>query len=87
MSILQHERISLETSSEREVRLQHTSERVTESRARRHQSAQLDNELSVQIKMRRFHAHFASLSSPKCSNCLESFPGLQLRVSSTECMR
>ena len=27
-----------------------------------------------------------SLSSPKCSTCLESFPGIQLRSPTTECM-
>ena len=41
----------------------------------------------VQLKMRRFHNHFICLNSPKCSTCSERFPGIQLRLSTTECMR
>ena len=78
MSTLQHARLAVETDEEREDRLQRARE----------QSSQvlLFEQHSIQVKMRRFHAHFALLNPSRCSTCLESFPGLQLRPPSTECV-
>ena len=53
----------------------------------RESSSQLVSNSLVQMKMKTFHAHFATLTFPKCSTCLESFPELQLRHPTTECMR
>ena len=79
MSARQHGRLAVETDEEREDRLQRSRE----------QSSQvlLFEQRSIQVKMRRFHAHFALLNFSRCSTCLESFPGLQLRPPSTECVR
>ena len=79
MSALQRGRLAVETDEEREDRLQRARE----------QSSQvlLFEQHSIQVKMRRFHAHFALLDSSTCSTCLESFPGLQLHPPSTECVR
>ena len=42
---------------------------------------------SVRSKMLRFHAHMASLDSPQCTTCSESYPGLRLGSQSTVCQR
>ena len=78
-------RASSETFEEREVRLQRA--RGRESEGSRHQSSQLFNQHSLQMKMKRFHTHLVPLSSSKCSTCLESYPGLQLCSPSTEYTR
>ena len=97
MSELQQERLAAETTEERVARLQRMSERqrerlaaeTTDERAARlqhdqesHRGAQSDLPLfeqpAVRARMRKFHAHLAAL---------ESFPGLQLRSQSTECLR
>ena len=93
MSTRQHEQWAAESAEEREARLQQLSALQCEQRAAetdeeredrlqrsREQSSQvlLFEQLSIQVKMRRFHAHFALLNSSRCSTCLESFPGLQL---------
>ena len=98
LSTRQSERLASESTEEREARLGDLSARRREravtrfEQQRSHQtereaSAELVNHPSIQAKMRTFHAHFSALTSPTCSTCLESFPGLQLRPSSTECVR
>ena len=86
----QCERLFIESSEETAARLRQMSirrcERLQEQRDRV-PSAQLVRQPSIQAKIRTFHAHFATLSCPRCSTCSESFPGLQLRPPSTECMR
>ena len=78
ISARQRGQLAVETDEEREDRLQRSRE----------QSSQvlLFEQRSIQVKMRRFHAHFALLNSSRCSTCLESFPGLQLCPPSTECV-
>ena len=71
---MSHRQLQRLTFDEREVQLQHA--RGRESEGSRHQSSQLFNQHSVQMKMRKFHTDLTSLSSPKRSTCLESFPGL-----------
>ena len=78
----QCERRAAESIEEREERWQRASERDT--RTTREEPFK---QRSVQLKMRRFHEHFASLSSPTCSTCSESFPGIQLCSSTTMCVR
>ena len=82
MSTRQRERLAVETNQQREDRLQHASERDREQ-----SQLVLFEQRSVQVKMRRFHTHFASMNSSRCSTCSESFPELQLRPLSTECVR
>ena len=80
-------------TEEREARLLHVRANQRERRAAKSSSlthATIEEpfkQRSVQLKMRKFHEHFASLSSPKCSTCFECFPGLQLCPSGTEYMR
>ena len=69
MSTLQHQRLAAETVSERDGRLQQISERESDNCAHREHSSHLHNQ--VQMRTRRFHTQIASLSSPKCSTCLE----------------
>ena len=82
MSTCQRERLAVETNQQREDRLQRASERDREQ-----SQLMLFEQRSVQVKMRRFHAHFASLNSSRCSTCSESSPGLQFRPPSTEYVR
>ena len=82
LSTNQRERLAAESVEEREDRRQRASER--ETCASREQQFK---KCSVQMKMRRFHNYFATLNSPKCSTCSESFPGIQLRSPTTECVR
>ena len=82
MKINQSERLAAESLEEREERLHQASER--EPYPNREQPFK---QCSVQMKMRRFHEYFCSLNSPRCSMCSESFPGIQLRPPTTECMR
>ena len=82
MSTCQRERLAVETNQQREDRLQRASERDREQ-----SQLVLFEQRSVQVKMRRFHAHFASLNSSRCSTCSESSPGLQFRPPSTEYVR
>ena len=91
-TVRERERLAAKTPQDREARLQQMStqqhERVTEERVQdRVSSSQLYKERSVQQKMKKLHAYFSSLDSPRCSVCSESFPGLQLRSLSTECVR
>ena len=93
VSANQRERLATESAEEREARLLHVRTNQRERRAAESSSltcATIEEpfkQRSVQLKMRKFHEHFASLSSPKCSTCFECFPGLQLCPSGTECMR
>ena len=90
MSMRQHDRLATESSEEREARLCHRREQLEEQRVHQREracSSQLIRQPSVQAKMRTFHAHFATLTSPRCSTCSESFPGVQLCPPSTECVR
>ena len=55
----------------------HQRERLQQQRlhqGERESSSQFMNQPSVQAKMRTFLAHFATLTSPTCATCLESFP-------------
>ncbi len=83
MSERQRERLAAETTDERVARLQHDQES--------HRGAQSDLPLfeqpDVRARMCKFHAHLAALESPRCTTCSEAFPGLQLRLQSTECLR
>jgi hypothetical protein len=84
------DRLIAESAEQRGARLRDLSARRQQQishETEREPSAQLVSRPSVQAKMTTFHAHFSNLTSPTCSTCLESFPGLQLRSSSTECMR
>ena len=67
--------------------MQCARERERDIRTSGEQTSQLFTQPSVQEKMRRFHSHIASLTCPKCSTCLESFPGLQLPPPFNECAR
>ena len=84
LSIHQHQRLTVETVEERE---QCARQRESDIRTSGEQTSQLFTQPSVQEKMRRFHSHIASLTSPKCSICLESFPELQLPPLFNECAR
>ena len=76
-----HQRVRLasETSRERDARLRS----VREGRERQSQHSLFEQQ-AVRAKMQTFHA---TLEAPRCSTCAESFPGLQLRPPSTECVR
>ena len=78
----QQERRASATPEAREVRLQHDCLRHQFQRYQPllHQSA-------IQEKMRKFHCHLASLETPKCSTCLEMFPGMHIVSGSVECVR
>ena len=88
MSVHQRDRLATELTEEREARLRQMSirqcERLEEERIRqtgereKEPSSQLVNQSSIQVKMRTFHGHFATLTSPRRSTCSESFPRLQL---------
>lgn len=77
LSAHQRDRLAIESAEDREARLQRDRERGV------HFSAAF-KQRSVQMKMRRFHDSLATLSSLKCFTCLESFPGMQLRCSTTD---
>ena len=74
------DRLAAETDKEREARLQHDRERHREQQSQ----LPLFEQAAVQAKMRKFHAHLATLN---VFTCLEGFPGLQLHSHSTECLR
>ena len=82
VSSRQHERLASETSRERDARLRS----VKEGRERQSQPSLFEQQ-AVRAKMQTFHAQLATLDAPRCSTCAESFPGLQLRPPSTECVR
>ena len=82
VSTNQCERLAAESVEERESRQQRVNKR--ETHANREQPFK---QRSIQMKMRSFRNYFASLSSPKCSTRLESFPGIHLCLLTTECMR
>ena len=82
MRINQSERLAAESVKEREDRRQRASKRETHANR-----GQPFKQCSVQMKMRKFHDYFATLNSPKCSTCSESFPGIQLHSPTDECMR
>ena len=75
----------------REARLQCDRESHRESyREQRMQGVPLFQQHSVQTKMLKFHAHFATmelLRCSTCSTCSEAFPGLHLHPGSSECVR
>ena len=70
----------------REARLQCDRESHRESyREQRMQGVPLFQQHSVQTKMLKFHAHFATMELLRCSTCSEAFPGLHLHPGSSEC--
>ena len=71
---------------EREARLQCDRQRHREQVVVQSQLP-LFQQHSVRSKMLRFHAHMASLDSPQCTTCSESYPGLRLGSQSTVCQR
>ena len=98
MSLRQHDRLANEScmaTEERDTRIcrMSTLQRQRLDKQRLHQeeresSSQLVNNSSVQTKMRAFHGHFATFTSPKCSTCLQ-FPWTSIAAMShptTECM-
>ena len=68
----------------REARLQCERESYREQQM---QGVPLFQQHSVQTKMLKFHAHFATMELLRCSTCSEAFPGLHLHPGSTECVR
>ena len=79
--------LQLSTSQrEREARLQCDRQRHREQVVVQSQLS-LFQQHSVRSKMLRFHAHMASLDSPQCTTCSESYPGLRLGSQSTVCQR
>ena len=76
VSANQRERLATESAEEREARLLHIRANQRERRAAESSSlthATIEEpfkQCSVQLKMRKFHEHFASLSSPKCIQCM-----------------
>ena len=75
-------RLARESAEEREARLRWMQ--LASHREGDANREQLFKQRSVQMKLRRSHQHFASLSFPKCSTC---FPGIQLRSPTTEYTR
>ena len=73
VSTRQRERLASETSREREV-LEREENSLFEQQA-------------VRAKMQTLCAQLATLDALRCSTSAESFPGLQLRPPSTECVR
>ena len=73
--------MAAESIEEKEERRQRARERYT-----RTSREEPFKQCSVHLKMRRFHEHFTSLSSPMCSTCSESFPGIKLCTSTTMCV-
>ena len=98
MSTLQRDGLASESTEDREARLrrmgtrqheQQEEERVCQPVTKeREPLSHLGTQSSVQATMRTFHGPFANLTSPRYSIilCSESFPGLQLRPTSTECV-
>ena len=80
MTARQHDKLATELTEEREARLHqmsiHQSERLEEERKRQigEGKESLMNQCSVQAKMRSFHAHFAALTSPRCSHVQKVSP-------------
>ena len=76
VSANQHERLATESAEEREARFLHVCANQRERRAAESSSlthATIEEpfkQRSVQLKMRKFHEHFASLGSPKCIQCM-----------------
>ena len=81
LRVNQRQRLAAESLEERERRLQERDTQTTQCTGEQFRQS------SVQLKMKRFHECFTSLSPQKCFTCSECFPGLQLRTSTTECMR
>ena len=76
-----------ESLEHREARLQCDRESHRESyREQRMQGIPLFQQHSVQTKMLKFHAHFATMELLRCSTCSEAFPGLHLHPGSSECV-
>ena len=71
----------------REARLQ--CDRESHRESYREQRVPLFQQHSVQTKMLKFHAHFATMELLRCtcSTCSEAFPGLHLHPGSSECVR
>ena len=40
---------------------------------------------AVRENMLKFHSDVASVNCPRCSTCLEQFPGMKLHCDGTEC--
>ena len=85
-SASRRERLAAEFAEEREARLQCDRQRHREQVVVQSQLP-LFQQHSVRSKMLRFHAHMASLDSPQCTTCSESYPGLRLGSQSTVCQR
>ena len=85
-SASRRERLAAESAEEREARLQCDRQRHREQVVVQSQLP-LFQQHSVRSKMLRFHAHMASLDSPQCTTCSESYPGLRLGSQSTVCQR
>ena len=86
LSASQRERLATETAEEREARLQSDRQRHRDLEVVQSQLP-LFRQHSVRSKILRFHGHMASLDSPQCTTCSESYPRLQLSSQSTVCLR
>lgn len=78
----QQARRASETPEDAQSRLQRDSERH-----QLHHDQPLLHQAAVQEKIRRFHSQLASLDTPKCTTCLEKFPGMNMASRSAECVR
>ena len=101
LSSNQARRLSSETHSARDARISENQRRSVETREQGEAGLQrmreqvsylpsqplLFDQPSVRAKMLKFHSDIAGIDCPKCSVCLEQFPGMKLHSSSTECLR
>ena len=80
LSVLQNQRLTIESSEERVARLQHLQKNWNA-----HQNP-LFNRCHAQERIQRFHRELWSLETVMCLICLEKFPGMKLTLQS-ECQR
>ena len=85
----QQERLAAETPEERDARRQHDRYYHIQPSSSTSSETPLLYQTAVQHKIKNFHRKLAALEVPTCSTCMESFPGMAVRTTSTgkECLR
>ena len=83
------ERLAAETPEERDARRQHDREYHMQPSISTSSETPLLYQTAIQHKIMNFHWKLAALEVPTCTTCMESFPGMTVRTTSTgkECLR
>ena len=87
MSSLQQLRLSSETEEVRAARLSAAQERRRQAEVQWDGHLPLLEQHHVQARMRAFHQEMATIETPTCSTCVESFPGMKVSAKKSECQR